>query len=1042
METLLPTRVRIGAFELDLKAGEVCTEGRKVRLQEQPFQILLMLVGRSGGLVTRGEIRKKLWPNDTVVEFDHSIHTAINKLRQAFGDAAENPKYIETVARRGYRLIVRVEPPNGSPAPTPLDRAALAAPEAPSSNLSGQKVSHYRVLKVLGGGGMGVVYEAEDLKLGRRVALKFLPEEVTGDAKVLERFEREARAASALDHRNICAIYEFGEHESQPFIAMSLLEGQTLRDKIAAKAAPFVTDDLLDLAIQIAQGLVAAHEKGIIHRDIKPANVFITNRHEAKILDFGLAKLTYTAGCEDVRHQEKPSQEDGSERVQTTPACDLALSLTGVAAGTVPYMSPEQIRGEKLDARTDLFSFGLVIYEMATGRQAFSGDTAAALHESILNRAPIPARYLNPELPPGLEEIIDKALEKDRATRYQTAAGMCSDLQRYDHVIGSASRTSATHVANAYRQKPRWHLPRLLFGLALVVGLIGLGFGFRWFKGLRSGSGKRFSERLLTHNAAENRLIGAAISPDGKHIAYVDPKGLHLSVIETGEVHDVPLPEELRLHLWDVTWFPDGEKLVLTAESEAEGHMIWLTSVYGDAPRKLRSGSWGAVVSPQGSLIAFVSGHNNEVWVMGAEGEDPHKILSGGNETYAALAWSPTGERLAYVKAGHLEGGNIETVSPEGGSPSLVITDPKLKSHDVPGLLWASDGRMIFVANEKSWRNGSNLWEIMTDPRTGKPSGSATKVTNWDGMSPYSASVSVDAKRLALVKGHIRDDVYVGELKDARTLMASPTRLTVSESEDYPSGWMSDNKTILFSSDRMGRSQIFRQQMEHDTAEPLTEGPDDQTGASMTPDGRWILFWSSARVDGPPPATKRLMRYPISGGSPEQVLEGKIDEVYFDCHARPASSCVLSRSEQGQFIFYALDPVEGQGKELARTKSGSHGDWSVSYDGSRIAVEAGGQLGPQIEILDVRNGTERSVQLPHGWHMGSLTWAADGNSLFAAAQSSTYFIVRIALDGKTNVLVDRGRNQWVSFPCLSPDGHHLAFNQQTFENNAWLLENF
>ncbi len=235
--------------------------------------------------------------------------------------------------------MVRVERMEASPANLSLDtRVVPPVPEPSTSVLIGKKVSLYRVLEVLGGGGMGVVYKAEDLKLGRRVALKFLPEELGNNAKVLERFEREARAASALDHPNICTIYEFSEHEGQPFIAMPLLEGQTLRDRIAARAAPFTTDELLKLAIQIGDGLAAAQEKGIIHRDIKPANIFITNRDEAKILDFGLAKLT----CAD--HEDLPHQE-----TLAATGHDLSLSLTGMAMGTVPYMSPEQVRGEKLD---------------------------------------------------------------------------------------------------------------------------------------------------------------------------------------------------------------------------------------------------------------------------------------------------------------------------------------------------------------------------------------------------------------------------------------------------------------------------------------------------------------------------------------------------------------------------------------------------------------------------------------------------------------------------------------------------------------------
>jgi len=466
METAIPNCVRVGAFEFDRKAGELRTGHRKVRLQEQPFQILLMLVERSGGLVTCEEIQKKLWPNDTVVEFDHSIHAAINKLRQAFGDSAEHPKYIETVARRGYRLMVLVEQVFASPASPPLEVPATPVPQPSTSSLSGKRVSHYRVLELLGGGGMGVVYKAEDLKLGRRVALKFLPEEIASDAKVLERFEREARAASTLDHPNICAIYEFGEHEGRPFIAMPLLEGQTLRDRIAARAAPLATDELLNLAIQIGHGLVAAHEKGITHRDIKPANIFITNRSEAKILDFGLAKLMDAGDLEGLRHQEARSRES-----QTAPANDLSLSLTGVAMGTAPYMSPEQVRGEKLDARTDLYSFGLVVYEMATGTRAFSGDTSAALHEAILNRTPVPPRELNPELPPKLEGIINKTLEKDRGLRYQSASEVRAALEAVQTQPGASSSAVPASASPASSARSSLWIPGVI-ALAVLAAAV------------------------------------------------------------------------------------------------------------------------------------------------------------------------------------------------------------------------------------------------------------------------------------------------------------------------------------------------------------------------------------------------------------------------------------------------------------------------------------------------------------------------------------------------------------------------------------------
>jgi serine/threonine protein kinase len=455
MEIAPPGSVRIGVFELDLKSGELRKQGRVVLLQEQPFQLLRMLVEQGGELVTRGEIRRKLWPNDTVVEFDHAINTAIKKLRQALGDSVQKPKYIETVGRRGYRLIIPVEWIGAPPGVQDTSGQDGAKPEFKSQPgaMTGKRVSHYRVLEILGGGGMGVVYKAEDIKLGRRVALKFLPEELGSDARNLERFEREARSASAVEHANICPIYEFGEHEGQPFIVMQLLEGQTLRDRIrwgASTSLPLRTDELLDIAIQVADGLDSAHQKGIIRRDIKPANIFLTNRGEVKILDFGLAKLAEVQVRASLA-SDIPLHELNSELRDATEerAADLRLTRTGVALGTAAYMSPEQVRGEKLDTRTDLFSFGLVLYEMATGRPAFSGQTTAILHAAILNDTPTQARKLNPELPAELEEIISKAVAKNHDARYQTASALRADLEILRHKSELKHRATLPLVTGA-----------------------------------------------------------------------------------------------------------------------------------------------------------------------------------------------------------------------------------------------------------------------------------------------------------------------------------------------------------------------------------------------------------------------------------------------------------------------------------------------------------------------------------------------------------------------------------------------------------------
>ncbi len=454
-------------------------------------------------MVTREEIRKKLWPNDTVVDFDHGINMAIGVLRRALVDSADNPRYIETLARRGYRLLVT---PERLETTTETVRGGAASPQGLPvlGGLIGKKVSHYRVLEVIGGGGMGMVYKAEDLKLGRQVAVKFLPEELADDPGSLQRFEREAQTASALNHPNICTIHQIAEYEGQPFIVMELLEGSTLLHQLSlsgSKAIPLVP--LLEIAIQICDGLQAAHDKGIIHRDIKPANIFLTKHGPVKILDFGLAKLASTEEIGEIGSPEGAeitsagSKQPSSERhTETSRGVHTNLTGTGIAIGTTGYMSPEQVRKEKLDARTDLFSFGLVLYEMAAGRRAFTGETAAVVHNAILNQTPALARDLNSAVPRGLDTVITKALEKDRSRRYQSAAEMREDIERIQRAT----------------QPPR-NTRRWLGAIALLVVLASGGWIY-W----------RFRNRVLlsasdTIVLAVNNQTGDPVFDDALHIA-------------------------------------------------------------------------------------------------------------------------------------------------------------------------------------------------------------------------------------------------------------------------------------------------------------------------------------------------------------------------------------------------------------------------------------------------------------------------------------------------------------------------------------------
>lgn len=590
-----PDRVRLGVFEVDLRVGELCHDERKIILSEQPLRILRMLVAAEGGLVGREEIRMVLWPNDTIVEFDRGINAATSKLRQVLGDSSDDPKYIETIPRRGYRLLVAVErlettqddaSDSGETKNLPQDNRSETAPPLPApgnGNLIGKKVSHYRVLEVLGGGGMGMLYKAEDLKLGRQVALKFLPEELVCDTLALQRFEREARTASSLDHPNICTIYEVEEHEQQPFIVMQLLHGQTLRDRLAALAAEqkrLPVHELVDIAVEICEGLEAAHDKGIVHRDIKPANIFLTTTGRGKILDFGLAKLVSKTYEEDDL-EIRPTGTAASPQPARSVPPDATLTRVGVAIGTAGYMSPEQVRGEKLDARTDIFSFGLVLYEMATGQRAFAGETAAIVHNAIINDVPASTRQLNPEIPIDLETIISKALEKDRDQRYQTAAELRRELQRLEDMKSPPHATAPG--ATKFKNGRTLRVALSVIGVITILAVLGVGIH-------RVLSRQQPVQRQLTFNPPGSRVTAAAISPDGNYLAYHDQTGLYLHDLKSGETHLVGLPGALPSGFYNALfWFPLGGKLLADIESKG----LWVI------PFRAKSNRAGCMTKPR-----------------------------------------------------------------------------------------------------------------------------------------------------------------------------------------------------------------------------------------------------------------------------------------------------------------------------------------------------------------------------------------------------------------------------------------------------------
>jgi serine/threonine protein kinase len=1059
--------IRFGAFELDLRTRELRKDGRSTGVPEQSIKVLHMLVARPGELVLREEIRARLWPNDTVVEFDHSINVATRKLRVALGDSADSPRYIETLARRGYRWIgpavsleapdLKAEPPKPSVEP---DQSPLF-----SGVLTGKKVSHYRVLEVLGGGGMGVVYKAEDLKLGRRVALKFLPDELAQDPVALKRLEQEARAASALNHPNVCTIHEIAEYEWRPFIVMEFLEGETLREQIAAQRSrhtPLALDKQIELGIQISDALAAAHARGIVHRDIKPANVFVTLVGVAKILDFGVAKLSGRpvpdddASRETVSPEAKTAEQTDSSLAEALD--DPSLTRTGVTLGTTGYMSPEQVRGEVLDARTDLFSFGLVLYEMATGLAAFGAPTAALMRDAILHRDPASARELNPAIPEGLALVIGKALEKDRDKRYQSAAEMRGDLERLR--------------ARALPRPPtRWK--------ALAAGgssLLILAASITWFWWRQSVAPAEPNVKLrqLTTNSWENPVKFGGISPNGRYLAYTDPKGIHIKLVGAEDSQLVPPPEALRGEkiIWEIndnssTWFPDSRHFLTTSHPAGEDQdawssltsSVWAVDVSGGAPRKLRDGALGFAVTPDGAAIAFGTGAGRlgerQLWLMASDGTWAHKIFEvDPAKAICCVHFFSDGTRIAYVVASD-SGDTLVARDLEGGLVTPLM-HPQMKN--IGDFAWFSDARLVYADICDRFDAPCNLWIERFDIHSGKLLDRPRRLTTGTGASLTLPSVTADGRLVAFQQSTANSTAYVGDIEPGATKVRDMRHFTLDEGDDAISDWTPNSQTAIIVRNRGDHSAVYKQALGTDVAEPVVARVSGALleNALLSPDAKWVilLVWPIPPTPAPPlghtmPPRKEVWHVPIDGGALRQLFS-MAPGSGVSCARAPATLCVVGEptADRRQVIVSAFDPSTGErGPELLRFDRYANPNedmgplaFALSPDGEWLSTSAT-PSGP-LRILSLRDAPARELPLT-GVHVeAAASWTPDGQGLILTShRPDGASLVHVDLQANIHVLCQCESGQ-SCFGVPSPDGRHLGINQTRVTSNIWMLENF